>query len=191
MQITNAFIAAEAYAQGRTDAGDEAIMDVDGFTSTTTVGAFAYHYAAAVEAGHDMTLPTAWAVFVSERGRTVVHTGDTDTPEDEMATAGEVKELRELLDSGLCLVSRTFLGGQTYRCTLRLGHTTKKHAYAPGGTVVATWSTQESDQALADRIHFVPASTYSTLVTTTTPALAPVATDEQVSADLSPATQED
>lgn len=187
MEITNEFIAAEAYALGRVHAGDPAFMDPDGFSTAATVGAFAYHYQAAVQAGHHMALDAAWTVFMSQGGRTVVHTGDTDTPEDEMATAGEVQKLREVLDSGLCLVSRTFLGGQTYRCTLRLGHASKKHAYAPGGEAVATWSTEESDQALADRIHFVPASTYSTQVTTTR---YPVATDEQVSADLSPAEQE-
>jgi hypothetical protein len=188
MEITNEFIAAEAYALGRIHAGDPAFMDPDGFSTAATVGAFAYHYQAAVQAGHQMTLDGGWTVFMSEGGRTVVHTGDTDTPEDEMATSAEVARLREVLDSGLCLVSRTFLGGHTYRCTLRLGHASKKHAYAGvDGKAVATWSTEESDQALADRIHYVPASTYSTQVTTTR---YPVATDEQVSADLSPAEQE-
>jgi hypothetical protein len=184
MEITREFIAAEAYAQGRIDAGEVAFMDPDGFSSAATVGAFAYHYAAAAEAGHSLTLSGAWDVFVSEGGRTVVHTGDTDTHEDEMATDGEVKALRDVLDSGLCLVSRTFLGGRTYRCTLRLGHSTKKHVYAPDGKAVATWSTEESDQALADRIHFVPASPYSTLVTTTSLPPVAVATDEQVSTDV-------
>jgi hypothetical protein len=183
MQITREFIAAEAYAQGRIDAGEVAFMDPDGFSSAATVGAFAYHYAGATGAGHDLTLSGAWDVFVSAGGRTVIHT-DTDTHEDEMATDSEVKALRDVLDSGLCLVSRTFLGGQTYRCTLRLGHSTKKHVYAPDGKAVATWSTEESDQALADRIHFVPASRYSTLVTTTPLPPVAAATDEQVATDV-------
>jgi hypothetical protein len=176
---SNAAIKAEAYAQGRIDAGEPAFMDTDGFSSTTTTGAFAFHYDKAVNEGHDVNLTTAWAVFMEAAGRTVIHT-DTDTPEDEMATVEETQALRDALDN-TCGMSRTYVGGPTVRCDLRLGHSPRaKHTAIVSGNRVE-WTTQESDQALADRIHYVPASTYSTEVTTTR---YPVSTDAQVAADL-------
>lgn len=181
MQVTKNYIVAQAYAQGRIDAGEPAFMDPDGFASNATVGAFAYHYSHAVEGGQDIALITAWATFMEQGGRTVIITGDTDTHEDEMATVAEAQALHEAL--GTCGMSRTFVGGPTVRCTLRLGHSSKaKHTYTTSDNVVLTWTTEESDQILADRVHYVPASTYSTEVTTTG---YPVSTDAQVAADMS------
>lgn len=186
MHFTNDHIAATAYAQGRIDAGEPAFMD-DGFTANTTVGAFAHHYAEAVQAGHEPVLITAWSVFMETGGRTVIVTEPVEDTEDEMATTVEVAALRDALDNGACMISRTYLGGPTLRCHLRLGHSPNaKHAATVMGQT-HLWTTAESDQALAERIHFVPASTYSTEVTTTR---YPVSTDAQVSADLSAVKQE-
>jgi len=166
---------AEAYARGRIDAGEPPFMDTDDFTSNITTGAFAFAFATAVEEGHDVSLNTAWTTFMATSGRTVVH-DDVDTPEDEMATVAEVHALR----AEPCGISRTYLGGPTVRCHLRLGHQ-EKHA-AMVGARTFTWTTAESDQALSDRIRYVPASRYSTQVTRT--AYPVVASDEQVSADI-------
>lgn len=176
--MTNQMRIAEAYAQGRIDAGEPAFMDTDDFTSNVTTGAFAYAYETAVAQGHETALVTAWAVFMATSGRTVVH-DDADTPEDEMATVAEVHTLRSITDP--CMISRTYLGGPTVRCHLRLGHgPQEKHAAMVNGRTF-TWTTAESDQAVADRIHYVPAERYSTQVTTTRVV---VASDEQVSVDI-------
>lgn len=188
MKVTNHHIAAEAYAQGRIDAGEPAFMDPDGFTSAATVGSFAFHYANAAVAGHDMVLPTAWAVFMSEAGRTVIDTGHDDTPEDEMPTVSQTQALRDELDTGACMLTRTYVGGSTYRCHLPLGHGEKHTAMGAGRTL--TWTTQESDQVLSDRINrvnFVPARQYSTEVATTRVAVTVpghIASDDQVAADV-------
>lgn len=174
--MTNQMRIAEAYAQGRIDAGEPAFMDTDNFTSNVTTGAFAYAYETAVAQGREASLVTAWGVFMATSGRTVVH-DDVDTPEDEMATVAEVHALRVVTDP--CMITRTYLGGPTgVRCHLHLGHQ-DKHAAMIGGRTF-TWTTAESDQALNDRIRYVPASTHSTLVTRT--AYPVVASDEQVSA---------
>lgn len=168
---------AEAYARGRLDTGEPAFMDTDDFTSNATSGAFAFAYASALDVGHEVSLSTAWSVFVSQSGRTVV-VDDTEIIEDEMATVAQADAIRE--DSGLCMLSRTFAGVGTVRCRLPLGHREHDHVSMLSGRTV-TFTTDESDQALNDRIHYVPASRYSTKVTTTA---YPVATDEQVSAAL-------
>lgn len=181
MKFTNEHVAATAYAQGRLDAGEPAFMDPDGFTHNATVGAFAFHYAKAAAEGHELVLITAWSVFMETAGRTVVH-DDADTHGDHMAMAAQ-----DGLDAGACGMSRTFAGGPTVRCSLRLGHSPRaKHTYNLNGTQLE-WTTEESDQILADRVHYVPASTYSTEVTRTA---YPVSTDAQVGTDLSRVTQE-
>lgn len=167
---------AEAYARGRIDAGEPAFMDTDNYTSNVTTGAFAFAFATAAAEGHDVSLNTAWTVFMGTSGRTVVH-DDVDTPEDEMATVAEAQALRAALDVP-CGSSRTYLGGPTVRCHLPVGHQGKHAVMVTGRTY--TWTTTESDQALNDRIRYVPASRYSTEVTHT--AYPVVASDEQVSA---------
>lgn len=182
---TTTEIAAEAYAQGRIDAGEPAFMDRDGFTSNVTVGAFVHRYAEAHARGQQVALITAWATFMANDGRTVLDTEPVEEVEDEMATTEQVAALHaEAVGSipGACGISRTYLGSRTLRCTLRLGHQ-GKHAAAVAGSNTVTWTTDESDQALADRIHYTPASTYSTQVHRTGyPVNVP--TSEQVAADL-------
>lgn len=178
---SNIEIKAEAYAQGRIDAGEPAFMDRDDFTSNVTVGAFVHQVA---QAGDQVPLITAWATFMATGGRTVIET-ETQEVEDEMATTDEVERMRAALD--ICMSSRTFMGGPTIRCSLRLGHRASHAANLRG--VIKTWTTEESDQALADRVHYVPASTYSTEVTRTRYPVS-VATDDQVAADLSATRQE-
>lgn len=171
-------IKAEAYAQGRIDSGgDAAFMDTDDFTSNVTTGAFAFQFETATRAGHEVNLSTAWAVFVSTGGRTVV-IDTTETTEDEMATVAQADAIRE--ESGLCMLSRTYVGSGTVRCRLPLGHREHDHVSMLHGRTVK-FATDESDQALNDRIRYVPAETYSTEVTYTR---YPVATDEQVAIDL-------
>lgn len=186
MQINTDHIKAEAYAQGRIDAGEPAFMDPDGFTSNTTVGAFAHHFQQAKADGHDLLLISAWSTFMSESGRTVIATDHVEDPEDEMPTVEQVQTLHQEL--GQCGMSRTYVGAATVRCTLRLGHSPlAKHTYTDGRGNVLTWTTDESDQLLAERAHYVPASRYSTEVTTTRVAVSvpsSVASDEQVAADL-------
>lgn len=173
---------AEAYARGRLDTGEPAFMDADGISTAATSGSFAFQYASALDTGHEVSLSTAWTVFQSQSGRTVV-VDDTEIIEDEMATVAQADAIREA--SGLCMLSRTYAGSGTVRCRLPLGHREIDHVSMLGGRTV-TFTTDESDQALNDRIHYVPAERYSAKVTTTA---YPVATDEQVSAAL-PLTQE-
>lgn len=179
---SNIEIKAEAYAQGRIDAGEPAFMDRDDFTSNVTVGAFVHQVA---QTGGQVPLITAWATFMATGGRTVIETEPDQDVEDEMATTDQVEAMRAALD--VCMSSRTFMGGPTVRCSLRLGHRASHAANLRG--VIKTWTTDESDQALAERIHYVPASTYSTQVTRTRYPVA-VSTDDQVAADMSRVDQE-
>lgn len=156
MAATIEYLIAEAYARGRTDAGDHAFMD-DGFSTATTTGAFAFRYAEAhppaVDGGSVPLLPlaAAWSVFCETLGRSV-EAEHAEQAEEEMATREQVAAVAAALEPGqwpaVCMVRATYPGGQQLTCTLAAGHS-GPHTATVNGRVVDTWTNMSSDAAVS------------------------------------------